>query len=140
VKKDVPIHAPGCAIASEIATLRSLQLLNLPETIEQEDGMVDGELASAGAVYALAHGSHREAERATVFNWFWPWQSEAFGLSTHRATLLHAASLLVAEIERIDRAAAKVEQAQRQAATPMQPHNHILDGDGAEPMKREGDE
>lgn len=138
MRKDLPIHPPAVAIASEIAKVRSLQLANLPETTEQEDGMVDGELASAAGVYALAHGPHRKAERATVFNWFWPWPREAFGLSTPRATLLHAASLIIAEIERLDRAAAKAKQAQEPVA-PAQAASHIMDGGSADPMKREGD-
>lgn len=125
MKKEAPIHAPASAIASLIAEMRSQLIAILPETIEKEDAMTDGELAAAAAVYTLAIGEHRQAERATVRNWFWPWQREAFRPSTYRATLLHAAVLIVAEIERIDRAAANAA--------------HILDGEKPAAIERGAD-
>lgn len=129
MKQEPPVHAPGCRIASEIAEARSRLVATVPAIMEAEDAMIDNELSKAAACYLLNHLPGRGAEGRTVFNWFWPWQEEAFQpsvaiglLQARRADLLTAATAIVADIERIDR-----ELAER-ATLP----NHVLDGDKPE--------
>lgn len=66
---------------------------------EHDDEHTNGEIATAGAAYALypRHAGHAGA--------IWPWGEEAWSVeAARRDDLVKAAALLVAEIERIDRA------------------------------------
>ena len=57
------------------------------------------ELALAAASYAM-----REAGRHHDSSVVWPWGEESFKPHTHRENCVRAAALLLAEIERLDRA------------------------------------
>ncbi|OHV85920.1 hypothetical protein [Ensifer sp. LCM 4579] len=82
-------------------------------TAEHDDGHTKGELAKAAACYAhhsTTTETHREAViRTGAFPLFWPWDSEWWKPADPRRMLVKAAALIVAEIERLDRAAAKAE-------------------------------
>ena len=68
----------------------------------------NGELADAGAFYALARGHHQSITRTTICGGtrgtdpVWPsdWTYKPKG---RRADLVRAAALIIAEIERLDR-------------------------------------
>lgn len=63
-----------------------------------------GELARAAAVYALNAAMHGWTEKWLKFyNWVWPWKNSHFKPRTPRRSLVKAAALCIAEIERIDR-------------------------------------
>lgn len=78
-------------------------------TAEHDDGHNKGELAAAAACYAVGRcileGSLRITERGLTKN-LWPWSSGWWKPKDRRRNLVRAAALIVAEIERIDRAAA----------------------------------
>lgn len=91
--------APGAAIA-DILTERTRQKKTLGWTPSHDDEHPAGQLADAGACYALsASGMPRE-----LYENFWPWEG-GFKPKGARNDLVRAAALLVAEIERLDRVA-----------------------------------
>src|SRR5690606_15824650 len=89
-------------------------------TPEHDDQHTDGEMARAGGLYALIAGSgsteYRNAlcgqhmldplEAAMVY---WPWERSWFKPTDRRRDLVKAGALILAEIERLDRAALKQE-------------------------------
>lgn len=62
-----------------------------------DDEYYNGEMASAGAAYAVATNFPGYAEK------IWPWDSLWWKPTTARRNLVKAAALLIAEIERLDR-------------------------------------
>ena len=105
----------------EIAAERRRQIEVEGWTPEHDDQHEYGELAQAAAAYA-SHTPHREqvdvfAGRAgggeTRVGWFlphvvlWPWERAWWKPSNRRRDLIKAGALIVAEIERLDRAAVK---------------------------------
>lgn len=75
-------------------------------TPEHDDQHVKGELARAGAAYALSTACWRLGELDTV-RALWPFEWSWFKPSDDRRELVKAAALIVAEIERLDRAVAR---------------------------------
>lgn len=70
-------------------------------TPAHDDAHTQMEMADAAAVYALnASGWDKSAEK------FWPWSLAWWKPSTPRRNLVKAGALILAEIERIDRAGA----------------------------------
>jgi hypothetical protein len=74
---------------------------------EHDDAHVNGELAGAAAAYAVLR-SHVPPE--VVMGWdfleqLWPWSPDWWKPKDRRRDLVRAAALLIAEIERLDRAA-----------------------------------
>ena len=69
-------------------------------TPEHDDQHSGGELAIAGACYALA----ASGAEAAGLDW-WPWSFKWWKPGDRRRDLVKAAALLLAEIERLDRAA-----------------------------------
>jgi hypothetical protein len=67
-------------------------------TSEHDDEHTDGSMALAAAAYAVhfRHGAGR----------LWPWAAKWWKPRSHRENLVRAAALILAEIERLDRAAA----------------------------------
>lgn len=86
-------------------------------TLEHDDNHTDGELVEAAQCYAtvgsaIIRGSSREEWPAEMFNGFndslldWPWEESAYRPAADaRTNLVMAAALIVAEIERLHRAA-----------------------------------
>lgn len=75
-------------------------------THEHDDEHVHGELAGAAAVYA-AYRSHVPAELMMgheILNELWPFSPSWLKPKSRRQDLVRAAALLLAEIERLDRA------------------------------------
>lgn len=77
-------------------------------TPDLDAGYVGGELALAGAAYALraAHDAAPETTCFTVAARSWPFGIETFKPRTERENLVRAGALIVAAIERLDAAEA----------------------------------
>jgi len=96
----------------DIAAERKRQIEVEGWTAEHDDGHWDGEMARAAASYALNAGlPTRFFSLAVALRGFlsamWPWDFKWWKPSTPRRDLVKAGALIVAEIERIDRAAAR---------------------------------
>jgi hypothetical protein len=68
-------------------------------TLEHDDQHRVGELAAAGACYALSTTIYPD----TDWGHCWPWNGEWWKPTTNRRNLIKAAALIIAEIERLDR-------------------------------------
>jgi hypothetical protein len=105
-------------VIEEIAAERRRHIEVEGWTPEHDDAHIYGEMAHAAAAYA-SHTEHREqidvfAARAgggqSRVGWFlphrllWPWAREWWKPTTRRRDLIKAGALIVAEIERLDRA------------------------------------
>ncbi|WP_208851972.1 hypothetical protein [Pectobacterium odoriferum] len=80
-------------------------------TPEHDDEHSMGELALAGSCYAYAAGCLFPGGGLGYHEWpslkFWPWGEECWKPSNPRRDLVKAGALILAEIERLDRAEAK---------------------------------
>lgn len=96
-------------VIEEIAAERKRQIEIEGWTAGHDDEHSSGEMARASAVYVL-HGVENLHGAFTILRWgnvlyhLWPWSREWWKPSTNRRNLIKAAALIVAEIERIDRA------------------------------------
>lgn len=98
-------------ILTEIAEERTRQIDHEDRDRDGDDAYnTDGELAMGAAAYAISAASHivpageaRKVRRAIQANVTWPWPS-GFKPKNARRDLIRAAALLVAEVERLDRA------------------------------------
>jgi hypothetical protein len=70
-------------------------------TPEHDDAQVSHELAEAAAGYAIAS----TGKPFELFETIWPWEPHWFRPSDPRWMLVKAGALIIAEIERLDRAA-----------------------------------
>lgn len=103
----------------DVAAERRRQIDAEGWTPGHDDHHVEGELARAGSAYAYA-AAYTEAERATGgYPTWWPFSRSWWKLADRRRMLVKAAALILAEIERLDRAAARV--AAPSAPTPLPP-------------------
>lgn len=80
---------------SDVIGERARQISGEGWTPEHDDTHVDHELSRAAACYAIGNIAG------------WPWSLDWWKPTDRRRRLVKAAALLIAEIERIDRAAAK---------------------------------
>ncbi len=87
----------------DIAAERRRQVEAEGYDVQHDDEHGGGELARAAAAYAI--GTTEEGFPSMVRE-LWPWQWHQFRPKSLRTDLVRAAALLVAEIERLDRAAA----------------------------------
>lgn len=74
-------------------------------TPEHDDTHSDGEMAKAAACYALNAGRAPEYRDNSFIRSYWPWDWKWWKPKDRRRDLVRAAALIVAEIERMDRAA-----------------------------------
>ena len=84
----------------DVLSERRRQICEEGWTPEHDDAHDGGELAHAAGCYALFSGSNADADDPPKY---WPWD-DGWTPSEYRRDLVKAAALLVAEIERIDRA------------------------------------
>lgn len=82
-------------------------------TPEHDDAHSDGEMAGAAACYAMqvaldciSRDDLHQTVRRTIRE-LWPWSSHWWKPKNRRADLVRAGALIAAEIDRIDRAAAR---------------------------------
>ncbi len=107
----------GWAVVVEIAEERLRQIKGEGFTEQHDDGYVAGELADAAYAY-LSHVSlvrvmtatgaihdDPEAYATTPPPMCWPWSPGWWKPRDYRRDLVRAAALIIAEIERMDRAA-----------------------------------
>lgn len=102
-------------VCHEIANERCRQVTQEKWTPEHDDKHTDGALALAASCYAInaatwasaaPHLGSRYRDLSPMQN-RWPWLSKWWKPTSQRRDLVKAAALIVAEIERLDRAAAK---------------------------------
>lgn len=96
--------APALRIAvADIAAERQRQIEAEGRTPEADDGYRGGELAAAASAYAFSAATRTRYLALDPLG-FWPWSPEWFKPKDQRSDLVRAGALIVAEIERIDRA------------------------------------
>lgn len=88
--------------ARDVLTERRRQIEAEGWTPEHDDQHANGEMAAAAACYAFsaARSPHN------ILNTVWPWSLSWWKPKDKRRDLVKAAALILAEIERLDRAAA----------------------------------
>jgi hypothetical protein len=106
-------HATGSNSRAllDVASERMRQTVVEGHSLEHDDGHDGGELAHAAACYAVNAGSvllGTEVEpfaidEEPILTW-WPWEDVWWKPKDPRRDLVRAAALIVAEIERLDRA------------------------------------
>lgn len=88
----------------DVAAERRRQIEVEGWTLEHDDEHSDGGMAVAAACYATANHQHIGGLKARSM-WGWTgWADRGFKPTTDRRNLIKAAALLLAEIERLDRA------------------------------------
>ena len=92
--------------ARDVLAERERQVMQEGWTPEHDDSHDDGQMAAAAGYYALASSfpHERDLGRGHVPP-YWPWKKSWWKPTTKRRNLVKAAALILAEIERIDRAA-----------------------------------
>ena len=94
-------------VLCEIARERDRQVGQEGWTEAHDDSHAGGEMAQAAGCYALNAGLSEAARMPLGYApRDWPWDAKWWKPSTPRRDLVKAAALIVAEIERLDRAAA----------------------------------
>jgi len=99
------------AAVADIAAERQRQVDIEGWTSDYDDKYATGEMALAAACYALSAGDQEDAPavlEAAMFD-CWPWSRSWWKPTTARRDLVKAGALIVAEIERLDRAALQQE-------------------------------
>lgn len=95
-----PVQAePQTAAARDVLAERQRQISAEGWTPEHDEEHRDGSLALAASCYACASAGFDDAARD------WPWGDDWFKPSSPRRDLIKAGALILAEIERLDRAA-----------------------------------
>ncbi|WP_343609302.1 hypothetical protein [Novosphingobium sp.] len=98
-------------IGSEIILERFRQIEEYDYDAAHDDDHRQGEIAAMAAAYSQLSTDHEnEAVQQHVQGELWPWDETMPRHHSRRDLLITAAALLVAEIERIDRAATPAEQ------------------------------
>jgi hypothetical protein len=96
--------------ALEVLAERARQISVEGWTPEHDDGHGDGSLSLAAACYAMfdvfTPSGRRQTPRFTFsdIKQFWPWEIESWKPKDRRRNLVRAAALILAQIERDDRA------------------------------------
>lgn len=109
-RADLAVPAPTRALADVVAERRR-QIGKEGWTQEHDDEHSKGELARAAACYARWPEAAKKPPNTAPLEW--PWSDDWWKPRDPRSNYVRAAALLLAEIERIDRAA---EKASRHAA------------------------
>ena len=93
-------YAQRCEAAVDVLKERCRQVEEEGYAPESDDGYTDYQLPRAAICYAIK-AAGLPSHRATLY---WPFPAPAFKPTERRANLVKAAALLLAEIERLDRA------------------------------------
>lgn len=93
------------SVIDEIVTERCRQIEVEGWSKDYDDAHTDFELAWAAACYAEQAGMGDRLIDPPLFPVAWPWDQKWWKPTTPRRDLIKAAALIVAEIERLDRAA-----------------------------------
>lgn len=92
-------------VMAEIAAERRRQIETEGWTAEHDDKHDFGELADAAASYIIWPNSPLASWRIRIAKQVWPFDDVWWKPKDRRRNLIRAAALIVAEIERLDRAA-----------------------------------
>jgi hypothetical protein len=98
------------SVIEEVAAERRRQIEAEGWTPEHDDQHADGQMAKAAACYAATGAIPPEkltAKAGDLMTRTWPWERSWWKPRGGRKDLVRAAALIVAEIERLDRAAAR---------------------------------
>lgn len=99
------VRASGAA--QDVLAERQRQITAEGWTPDHDDEHADGSMADAAGCYALhAHDTAKDGAKNFVPAW-WPWEPEWYKRSSPRGDLVKAGALILAEIERLDRATDK---------------------------------
>lgn len=99
-------EAPQTAAARDVLAERQRQVEKEGWTPAHDDMHGDGQMAVAAGYYALASGSPYERSLGRGhMPVYWPWAPSWWKPRTRRNNLVRAGALVLAEIERLDRAA-----------------------------------
>jgi hypothetical protein len=101
-------EAKGLAAADVLAE-RERQKSSEGWTIEHDDAYHKNELPLAAACYAIYQPPGCDYSQRYLPNWRWPWSLAWWKPTNRRRDLVKAGALILAEIERIDRARAILE-------------------------------
>lgn len=105
-------------VVDEINYERARQVAVEGWTREHDDEHANGDMARAAACYALRAGQSPNDHRhgAGYPPPYWPWAPRWWKPKDPRRDLIRAAALIVAEIERIDRAALPHQEERKDAS------------------------
>lgn len=107
----------GSQAALDVLAERQRQISAEGWTPEHDDSHLDGQMASAAACYAMRAAGWRGPRDGPLHQW--PWDAEWWKPKDVRSNLVRAGALILAEIERLDRAAAPApEKAQHECSYP----------------------
>lgn len=101
-----PERVPLTEAARDVLTERQRQISTEGWTPEHDDEHSQGEMAEAAACYAASANVPAILKRLQAPG-FWPWAAKWWKPSDTRRDLIKAGALILAEIERLDRAAAR---------------------------------
>jgi hypothetical protein len=126
-------------VAMNLAGERHRQIAEEGFDAAHDDAHSEGQLARAAASYALVsiveEGAvdigYVSSHLQKVLEWLWPWSVDWWKPKDRRCDLVRAGALIVAEIERLDRAAA--------AGEVTEPKTTLTDGSPVTPDHRETD-
>lgn len=109
-----PLPAPAAgdaldAAARDVLAERQRQIGAEGWTPEHDDAYADEQLARAAVCYALPQGNYEIPEPPE----FWPWDAAWWKPGDRRRELIKAGALILAEIERLDRAAIALQSARK---------------------------
>lgn len=94
-----------CGVLDDIYEERQRQIDVEGWSPEHDDEHSEGQMAMAAACYAVSNKTPGGVKRDPFLISYWPWDLRWWKPTERRRDLIKAAALLVAEIERIDRAA-----------------------------------
>ncbi len=100
-------------ILAEVGAERDRQVYVEGMTTTADDNLTGGHLAAAAAVYARSASQPDALNPDDAVALGWPFHKVWWKPKSPRRDLVRAAALIVAEIERIDRAAERAEEARR---------------------------
>lgn len=98
-----PAQGGETAAARDVLAERQRQIDAEGWTPEHDDQHAKGQMAGAALCYLAEDIPHWARQQA--HGCYWPWDAEWWKPSSHRRNLIKAGALILAEIERLDRAA-----------------------------------
>lgn len=104
MKSDIRSWFSGSSAAlNDIAAERRRQIEVEGWSLKHDDTHSAGEMSRAAASYALSAGPEKVSDLSLIHK-LWPWDWSWFKPRSKRNDLVRAGALIIAEIERLDRA------------------------------------
>lgn len=104
--QELELERDGCKAARDLLAERARQVQEEGWTPEHDDEHSCGEMAEAAACYAASARVPTSTKRRQCPG-YWPWAAKWWKPSDQRRDLIKAGALILAELERIDRATRK---------------------------------